>query len=48
MADPESAVSELVESERSFRLLPEKGTEPKVHYLLTNKAVLGREGAGRR
>jgi molybdopterin-containing oxidoreductase family iron-sulfur binding subunit len=48
LEDPRSAVSELVESERSFQLLPEKGTAPKVHYLLTNKEALGREGAGRR
>jgi len=38
----------LVASERSFQLLPEKRTAPKVHYLLTNKAALAREEAGRR
>jgi molybdopterin-containing oxidoreductase family iron-sulfur binding subunit len=48
LEDPGSSVSELVRSERSFQLLPEKGTAPKVHYLLTNKAVLAQEGAGRR
>ena len=48
LEDPGSSVSELVRSERSFQLLPERGTAPKVHYLLTNKAVLTQEGAGRR
>ena len=45
LEDPGSEVSELVASERSFQLLPHKGTEPKVHYLLTNKAALMQEPA---
>ena len=45
LENPESSVSELVASERSFQLLPEKGTAPKVHYLLTNKSVLVRDPA---
>jgi molybdopterin-containing oxidoreductase family iron-sulfur binding subunit len=48
LEDAESEVSVLVASERSFQLLPEKRTAPKVHYLLTNKAALAREEAGRR
>ena len=48
LENPESSVSELVASERSFQLLPEKGTEPKVRYLLTNRAALAPEGDGRR
>ena len=45
LEDPHSSVSELVESERSFQLLPEKGTAPKVHYLLTNRDALIRDPA---
>ena len=45
LEDPHSSVSELVESERSFQLLYEKGTAPKVYYLLTNRAALMRDPA---
>ncbi len=48
LEDPESSVSELVASERCFQLLPEKGTAPKVRYLLTNRSALAPEEAGRR
>ncbi len=48
LEDAGSEVSELVASERSFQLLREKGTEPKVHYLLTNRSAIAPEGEGRR
>ncbi|MFB0533962.1 MAG: 4Fe-4S dicluster domain-containing protein [Anaerolineae bacterium] len=36
--DPESTVSRLARSPRAFRLLEDLGTEPKVYYLVEEKA----------
>jgi Fe-S-cluster-containing dehydrogenase component len=36
--DPESTVSRLAHSPRAFRLLEDLGTEPKVYYLVEEKA----------
>lgn len=38
LEDPESEVAQLKGSPRSFRLLPEKGTEPRVFYLSSRVA----------
>jgi dimethyl sulfoxide reductase iron-sulfur subunit len=31
--DPKSAISQVLASQKSFRLLEEKGTKPNVHYI---------------
>ncbi|MDF2463518.1 MAG: 4Fe-4S binding domain protein, partial [Ramlibacter sp.] len=31
--DPKSQISQLLKTQKSFRLLEEKGTKPNVHYI---------------
>jgi dimethyl sulfoxide reductase iron-sulfur subunit len=31
--DPRSQISQLLKTQKSFRLLEEKGTKPNVHYI---------------
>ena len=38
--DPNDGINELIASEKSFQLLPDEGTRPKVHYLSKHKGKI--------